>query len=84
LSSQGSKTITIITEETNGKKYMSVNYKGFNTDICSLVNQYKTNNAQLVPLECTVYSGDTYILTGGASAGYYNLLDDLGPKLRLS
>jgi hypothetical protein len=83
LATENGKTISILTEETNGKKYMTAAYDGFSTDICTLLNQYKSANAQLTPLECSEYSGDKYVLTGGTSAGYYGILDDLGPKIKI-
>jgi hypothetical protein len=83
LSKKGDKQILIITEEISGKKYMSTQYSGFSTDICSIVSKYKASNPMLVPLDCSVYAQDTYLITGGLSLGYYHLMDDLGPKLRL-
>lgn len=83
LGKKGDKKIFIITEEKNSKKYMSATYYKFATDICTQVKNYVSINPKLVPFNCVKEGDYTYVVTGGLSAGYYDLLDDLGPKLRL-
>ena len=81
LTKNGDKTISIITEEINNQKYMIIKYSKFETNICSLLNTYIQINPEIVPLDCIKDGTDTYVITGGLSQGYYDLLNDLGPKI---
>ncbi len=83
LSKKGDKVISIITEEIEDKKYMSATYSNFKTDICKLIDNYIESNPKLIPLDCIKDGSNTFVVTGGLSKGYYDLLDDLGPKLRI-
>ena len=83
ISKKGDKTIYIITEEVKNKKYMSATYSNFDTDICAMTDNYKLNNPVLVPFDCVKQGNVFYVFTGGLTKGYYDLLNDLGPKLRI-
>jgi hypothetical protein len=83
ISRKGNKYISIITEEFDNKKYMSAVYEGFTTNICQKINDYYGTNPLLVPFDCTKRSDKHYFVTGSTAMGYYDLIDDLGPKLRL-
>jgi len=83
LAKKDNREILVIMEEIGNQKYMTASYEGFSSDICTLVNDYKTQNSKLIPLDC-FNEGSTYrVVTGGLSSGYYDLFDDLGPNLRL-
>jgi hypothetical protein len=62
---------------------MAISYSGFDSDICSMINSYKQSNSRLAILNCSESGDTTYVYTGGTSTGYYSLVKDLGPKLRL-
>ncbi len=83
ISKKGDKTIYIITEEVKNKKYMSATYSNFDTNICAVIENYKLNNPVLVPFDCVKQGNVFYVFTGGLTKGYYELLNDLGPKLRI-
>jgi hypothetical protein len=84
INKKDGKTIIGITEEIKDEKYMAYAYYGFTSKVCEAITNYININPKLVPLDCIERSGNTYILTGGTSIGYYDLLDDLGPKLRIN
>ena len=80
---KGDKSIYIITEKIKNKKYMSATYTNFNTNICTMIENYKAANPVLVPFDCVKQGNVNYVFTGGLTEGYYDLLNDLGPKLRI-
>ncbi|TKJ17390.1 hypothetical protein CEE44_02545 [Candidatus Woesearchaeota archaeon B3_Woes] len=83
LHKKGEKSIYIITEEIKNKKYMSATYTNFNTNLCVMIENYKVANPVLVPFDCVKQGNVNYVFTGGLTQGYYELLNDLGPKLRI-
>ena len=80
-----SREIRLIQEQIKDEKYMSATYNNFNTNVCDAVSNYLGLNQLQFQLNCNKITGDTnqYVVTGGTGANYYNLFDDLGPKLRI-
>ena len=81
------KEIYGILEDFDNKKLI-VQYKGFETDICELVNaRKKTNTNDDSYLECAAQDGSYYVISEGSEFSIYNpasFWNDLTSKVRLS
>ena len=81
------KEIYGILEDFDNKKLI-VQYNGFETDICSLVEpMQEENNLDDSYIECTMQDNSYYVISEGTEFSVYNpasFWNDLTSKVRLS
>jgi hypothetical protein len=83
LAKKGQKEVKAVFERTYGasNKFLTVNYRGFDSDICGSINQYKNSHSG-GEINCTRSNNDYYIIT--RSPTRFEIWKDLTAKLRIT